>query len=255
MSLGDRRLSGRVNTALTSGLHNSLRLVRNICPRFSGRACLTKSYTPIFFNSTLGGFNIRRLLGYFMRVTPDPHPMRTRRHRIRPSRPGFAKFVFGVATGVSPGRHSYVTFYGVYSNGFAHGTPCLRIHRNGAVHFSSPARFVTRHGAAVSRTCTNSVVNLPSGNAFGVNSALARNRRLRFHNLPDFSPRVFGCVRGTSPVGRGRLTGKISRLVSRNITRLFIGRFGKQGVVNAINRLRFRIVRCHLLGRCGTSYH
>lgn len=152
MSVRSSRLSQRVNSALTSGLHNSLRLVRNMCPRFSMRACLRKRYTPIFFNSTLGGFNIRRLLGYFIRVTPTPHPMRTRRHRIVPRRPGFANFVFGVATGVSPGRHSYITFYGVYSNGFMQGTPCLRMHRNGAVHFSSPARFVTRHGAAVSRT-------------------------------------------------------------------------------------------------------
>lgn len=152
MSVRARSLSGRVNAPLTRGLHDRLRLVSKMCPRFGMSSCLGKRLTPIFFNSTLGGFNIRRLLSYFIRVTPDPHPMRTRRHRIRPRRPGFANFIFGVATGVSPGRHSYMTFYGMYSNGFAHGAPCLRIHRGGAVHFSSPARFVTRHGAAMSRT-------------------------------------------------------------------------------------------------------
>lgn len=152
ISVGARRLSGRVNTPLTRGLHKRLRLISNICPRFGIRRCLGNRVTPMFFKSTLGGFNMRRLLSAFIRVTPDPHPAGARRHRIRPSRPGFAKFIFGVATGVSPGRHSYVTFYGVYSKGFSHGAPCCRMHRSGAVHFSSPARFVTRHGAAMSRT-------------------------------------------------------------------------------------------------------
>lgn len=255
MSVRSGRLSRQMNRQRTGRLHRRLRLISNICPGFSIRACHSTRITPMFFNSTLGGFNIRRLLSYFIRVTPSPGPAGTRRHVIRPRRPGFANFVFGVATGVSPGRHSYVTFYGVYSNGFIHGRPCCRMHLSGAMHFSSPARFVTRHGDAVSRTCPNSVINLPSGNVFGVNSALARNRGVRFHKLPSFSPLLFGCVRGSSPVGDGRFRGNLRRLVGRNITRLFVGRFGNHHVINAINRLRFRIVRCHLRGRCGTGYH
>ncbi len=69
-----------------------------------------------------------------------------------PGRRGFAKFVFGVRTGVSPGRHSYVTFLGVYSNGFRQGTACAGIHANGAVGVSTPATFVTRGGRVISRT-------------------------------------------------------------------------------------------------------
>lgn len=253
-SVGDPRLRGCVSTKRTRGLHSSVRLVRKICPRFSISACLGKSVTPIFFNSTLGGFKMGRLLSYFVGVTPSPHPMSTIRQIISPRRSTFSNFIFGVRTGVSPGRHDYVTFIGVYSKHFRHGTGCGRIHFKGVVHFDDPATFVTRGGRIISRTFTNSVVNLPSAKGFGVNSALASNRRLRFGKLPDFSPRVFGCVRGTSPVGTGRLGGNVRRLVSRNITRLFAGRFGKHGVVNAIKRLRFRIVRCHLLRRCNTRY-
>lgn len=232
----------------------SIRLLGRTNGSFSRRTVTTNGLAPIFFNSTLANFNIRAFLSTFISFTPDPDRRLAITSRvIRPASRGFANFVFGVRTGVGPTRQSEVTFIHIYSNRFGPKVSIFIAHANGGVGLTRAARFVTSSHRRIRATMTNSVVKLCSAKGFRVNSAVRRNGgTLRFRTLPRFAPRLFVGIAPGGIVGRGSFRGKIRRLIRRKTVRLCGACRARSCVLNTINRLRFRIFRCHLLRRCGT---
>lgn len=209
----------------------------------------------MFFNDTVAGFNIRLFLSTFLSCTLGPSPHSDAVNRMSPARRRFSNFIFGLRTGVSPGRHSQITFIQIYSNGFRGSVIIGRTQSNGAIQLSRPRGLFTRNHRSLRRTCPNSIVNLGGPNIFTVNSAVCRNRHLRCTNVPYFSPRVFTCLEGPGPSGCGRFRGNILRLQRRKTIRVVFStsRSGHSPVLTTINRLRFRIIRFQVGGRCGMS--
>lgn len=221
---------------------------------FDRRTFLTNRVAPMLFNATLNGFNIGVILSALIGCTPPPGTRPAARHRISTARASFANFIFGVRTGVSPHRHSHVTFLHIYSNGCRGNVGVGRIHLNGSIHVTSTLAFLTKSHRTLRRTCPNSVVNLRGRKAVSVNSDFARNRRLGFANVPRFTPRLFHHIILESPLGSGTLRGNLRRLDRRNTARMFVPRVGGSLVLNTINMLRFRIITRHLGRRCGMRY-
>ncbi len=251
-----RGVSRLVKPCRHTRLISRVRLLSNTDCRFSLRLMEHNRLAPIFFNSTLVGFKVRIFLRGFLGVAAPPLPEVSNSRRVSPFSRRFSTFTFGVRTGVGGGRHSEVAFFHVYSNGFRHNTSCFRIRTNGPIHLSRPRRVVTRRQRVVGRTCTNSVVNIFSPNVCSVNSAMySTGQGIRFRNVPAFTPRRFSVVRRGSDLGHGRFMGNIRRVTRRNTVRVFRrpGDNVRHIVINIMNILRFRILRCHLGGRCGIS--
>lgn len=245
-----------MNCCRGRSLFSRVRLLSNTNSRFSLRTIHGNRLAPMFFNSTLAGFNIRPFLRRFLRLAAPPLPERAISRGIRPVSSFFSTFIFGVRTGVGGTRHSEITFVHVYDNGFRGGVRIFRIRNGGGVHLSRPRRVVTRRERVISRTCTNSVVNIFSPNVFSVNSAVYSPKRgMRFEKVPAFTPRRFTLIHRGSAVGHGRFVGNADRVTRRNTVRVFrrLSTNVRRIVINIMNMLRFSILGCELRGRCGYS--
>lgn len=249
------RVISRLSRRILDSLGSSLRLLRRTNSPFSGSGMSGNRLAPLFFNSTVAGFNMRAFLRGCLRLTPPPRRERALRKRVTPRSPTFSTFIFGVRTGVSPGRRSHVTFLHVYSNVFRGNTSMLRQRDNGVLQLSRPRRFLTARQRAMRGTCPKSVVKVFSAKRLNINSAMYRGGSpIAFVSFPMFPPRLFTHLSPRDDVGQGRFLGNIDRLTRRNTVRV-CGRpcVVRSFVVNTINRLRFRIVGCHLRGRCGIA--
>ncbi len=239
-------------------LVSRVRLLSNTTTRFSRRGIGGNRLSPIFFKSTLAGFNMRAFLRRFLDVADSPLPEGDSTNAVSPVARSFSKFMFGVRTGVGGGRHSHVTFVQVYSKGFSTSQRMCRIRKGGGVHLLRPRRVVTSSHRMISRTCTKSVVNVFSPNVFTVNSAVyAPKGGFTCRKVPAFTPRRFTHITLLSSVGEGRFIGKVGRVTRRNTVRVFrrTGNNVRRVVMNMMNILRFSILGCHLRGRCGIRVH
>lgn len=259
MPVSTPRARRLVKTSTGSVLTSRVRLLSKTTTRFSRRLISGKRLSPMFFKSTLAGFNMRAFLGRFLGVAASPLPEGSSRNRVSPvARGSFSTFMFGVRTGVGGTRESEVTFVEVYSKRFRTNVDICRIRKKGSIHLSRPRRVVTDREGVVSGTCNKSVVKMFSPNVFSVKSALAASGRgFTCRKVPAFTPRRFTHIHRISAVGEGRFMGKVGRVTRRNTVRVF-RRFGanvRRVVMNIMNMLRFSMLGCHLRGRCGMRVH
>lgn len=204
--------------------------------------------SPMTFGSAKNNWGVDLFLKLFADLAPPPIARKAEQGLIEPSSPHFSGFVFKIQANMDRKHRDRVAFLRVCSGKFYRGMKVKHMRLDRELRLSYANQFMAQSRDTVEEAYAGDVVGLVDTGHFQVGDSISDGPRIRYADVPRFSPERFAKVNIKDPLKRKQLQKAIGQLAEEGMIQLFFDpHFGRQDpVIGVVGELQFDVLMYRL---------
>ncbi|MUL38935.1 peptide chain release factor 3 [Gloeocapsopsis dulcis] len=249
ISLGDPRLESLLEPELYHQLKEDLELLDGIGPELDIDAIHQGKLTPVFFGSAMNNFGVELFLEAFLDYALEPTAHESNRGEIAPTYPEFSGFVFKLQANMDPKHRDRVAFLRVCSGKFEKDMVVTHARTGKTIRLSHPQKLFAQDRETVEVAYAGDVVGLNNPGSFVIGDTVCVNERVRYPDIPSFSPEMFAFLRNADPTKYKNFNKGVSELQEEGAIQILnsTDESKRDPILAAIGQLQFEVVQFRLL--------
>jgi peptide chain release factor 3 len=253
--LDDPRLEELLGRAARDRFVEEIELLDAAGATFDEEAFLRGEVSPTFFGSALTNFGVEPFLRRFLKHAPPPGEREAREGTVHPLDPRFSGFVFKIQANMDPKHRDRVAFVRICSGQFEAGDSAVNMRTGKPVRLARPQQFFAQEREAVTEAWPGDVVGIHDRGSLRVGDTLSEEGKVRFEDIPSFSPEHFARVLVPDPLRRKHLDKGLQELSEEGAVQVFYAgsAAGPAPVVGAVGPLQFDVLLHRLEHEYGVS--
>ncbi len=199
--LSDPAVRERMDPGTFQKVSEQLDLLEIAGAEFNHSEVLAGKLTPVFFGSGVNNFGVQLLLDSFLRFSTPPRGRQNSglsggSHRpeitlLEPEFPSFTGFIFKIQANMDPRHRDRIAFVRVVSGTFERDMVVNHVQSGRKVRLSSSHKLFGNERETVNEAFPGDIIGLVGYDGFGIGDTLTTDERIRFDEIPRFSPEVF----------------------------------------------------------------
>lgn len=234
-------------------LRDDLELIEGVYPEFDENDYLKGEVAPVFFGSALNTFGVKELLDCFVKIAPQPKPIKAEERIVNPQEESFSGFVFKIHANMDPNHRSCIAFVKICSGVFERNVNYKHVRSNKMMRFSAPTAFMAQKKSVVDEAYPGDIIGLPDTGNFKIGDTLTAGEDLHFKGLPSFSPEMFKYIENSDPMKTKQLNKGIEQLMDEGVAQLFTNQFNGRKLIGTVGQLQFEVIQYRLLHEYGAQ--
>ncbi len=220
-------------------------------------ALMRGDVTPVFFGSGITNFGVQLLLDYFVKYGAKPQPRKsTDGTVIDPASDAFSAFVFKVQANMNPKHRDRLTFIRVCSGVFE--KDMLVDDPNGGgkpIRLAYPQKLFAQDRESIETALPGDIVGLVMHSAFKIGATLTTDKRIRYDEIPRFSPEAFATIRNIGTDKQKQFREGLDQLLDEGVIQAFVTPDTglNTSLLGAVGQLQFDVVMHRLQTEYGAN--
>lgn len=211
--------------------------------------------TPVFFGSAVNNFGVQLLLDAYLSLAPSPRPRQIDERVVDPIEAGFSGFIFKIQANMDPKHRDRLAFVRVCSGRFERDMTVTHTRTGRRLRLSSSHKLFGRDRETVDEAFPGDVVGLVGHADFRIGDTLAENPAIIYHEIPRFTPEVFGWLQSPSTAQFKRFREGLDQLLQEGVVQSFNIPDSSQRVplLGAVGPLQFEVVQYRMKTEYGAD--
>jgi peptide chain release factor 3 len=249
----DPRLPELIGEDPYKQLRDELELLDAAGTEFTPEAVLASTITPVYFGSALTNFGVEPFLQSFLEVAPEPAAYKNHGEPLPPDSPMFSGFVFKIQANMDPLHRDRVAFLRICSGRFERGMPVRHQRLEKEIRLTKPMQFMAQERSVVDEAFAGDIIGLFDTGILRIGDTLTDGKRIKFEEVPHFSPEHFARLRIKDPLKRKQLKKGLDQLSEEGAIQVFyqVGRGEMDPIVGAVGQLQFEVMQYRLEAEYG----
>lgn len=201
--LTDPTVRERMDPETFQKVSEQLEILEMAGAEFSHEEVLTGKLTPVFFGSGVNNFGVQLLLDSFLRYSTSPRgrsntgvaSQGTERSEasiiLEPEFQSFSGFIFKIQANMDPRHRDRIAFVRVVSGVFERDMVVHHVQSGRKVRLSSSHKLFGNERETLNEAYPGDIIGLVGYDGFGIGDTLTTDDRVRFDEIPRFTPEVF----------------------------------------------------------------
>lgn len=233
-------------------LKSELELVDAAGERYDRELVLAGELTPVFFGSALNNFGVESFLKKFIDMAPPPQG----RGDLAPNDPKFSGFIFKILANMDPKHRDRVAFMRICSGVMRRNELVYHKRLEEEIKLSMPLQFLGQERVIVPEAFPGDIVGLldTSGN-LRIGDTLSDDKKVKFPELPTFSPENFASIQILDPMKRKQLKKGVDQLSEEGVVQVYAqrGLGDKDPIIGAVGNLQFEVFQFRVKAEYGVD--
>ncbi|MBD2188763.1 peptide chain release factor 3 [Pseudanabaena mucicola] len=211
--------------------------------------------TPVFFGSAMNNFGVELFLEAFLEYALKPTIHNSDRGEIAPTHPEFTGFVFKLQANMDPKHRDRIAFLRVCSGKFEKDMVVTHARTGKQMRLSRPQKLFAQDRETVETAYAGDVVGLNNPGSFVIGDTVCVGSRLRYPEIPSFSPELFAYLRNTDPTKYKSFNKGVSELQEEGAVQILnsVDESKRDPVLAAVGQLQFEVVQFRLAQEYGVE--
>ena len=220
-------------------------------------ALMRGDVTPVFFGSGITNFGVQLLLDYFVKYGAKPQPRKSADGTpVDPASDAFSAFVFKVQANMNPKHRDRLTFIRVCSGVFE--KDMLVEDPNGGakpIRLAYPQKLFAQDRESIETALPGDIVGLVMHTAFKIGATLTTDKRIRYDEIPRFSPEAFATIRNIGTDKQKQFREGLDQLLDEGVIQAFVTPDTglNTSLLGAVGQLQFDVVMHRLQTEYGAN--
>jgi len=255
ISLGDPRIEPLLEPELYHQLKEDLELLDGIGSELDLEAIHQGKMTPVFFGSAMNNFGVELFLETFLDYALKPAAHESNRGEIPPTYPEFSGFVFKLQANMDPKHRDRVAFLRVCSGKFEKDMVVTHARTGRMIRLSRPQKLFAQDRETVDVAYAGDVVGLNNPGSFVIGDTLCMGEKLRYPDIPSFSPELFAFLRNADPTKYKNFNKGVSELQEEGAVQILnsTDESKRDPILAAVGQLQFEVVQFRLAQEYGVE--
>lgn len=213
--------------------------------------------TPVFFGSGITNFGVQLLLDYFVKYGAAPQPRKsTDGTLVDPASEDFSAFVFKVQANMNPKHRDRLTFIRVCSGTFEKDMVVEDPNGGGKpIRLAYPQKLFAQDRESIETAMPGDIVGLVMHSAFKIGATLTTNKKIRYDEIPRFSPEAFATIRNIGTDKQKQFREGLDQLLDEGVIQAFTTPDTglNTSLLGAVGQLQFDVVMHRLQTEYGAN--
>ena len=223
---------------------------------FDAEALAAGRMTPVFFGSGITNFGVQSLLDYFVEYGAAPQPRKLADGTpVDPASDTFSGFVFKVQANMNPRHRDRLTFMRVCSGVFEKDMVVNDPDGGKPIRLSYPQKLFAQERESVETAVPGDIVGLVMHRAFKIGATLTTDPRIRYDEIPRFSPEAFATIRNVGTDKQKQFREGLDQLLDEGVIQAFTTADTglNTSLLGAVGQLQFDVVMHRLQTEYGAN--
>jgi len=255
IALSDPRIDTLLESELYDQLKEDLELLDGLGPELDVDDIHQGKMTPVFFGSAMNNFGVELFLDAFLDYALKPAPHDSNRGEIPPTYPEFTGFVFKLQANMDPKHRDRVAFLRVCSGKFEKDMVATHARTGKTIRLSRPQKLFAQDRETVDVAYAGDVVGLNNPGSFVIGDTLCIGEKLRYPEIPSFSPELFAFLRNADPTKYKNFNKGVSELQEEGAVQILSStdESKRDPILAAVGQLQFEVVQFRLAQEYGVE--
>ena len=255
LKLDDPDIESLIDPVLYAQLLDDLELLDGITGEIDLDAIHQGKVTPVFFGSAMNNFGVELFLEAFLAYALKPTVHDSDRGEISPTHPEFSGFVFKLQANMDPKHRDRIAFLRVCSGKFEKDMVVTHARTGRQMRLSRPQKLFAQDRETVETAYAGDVVGLNNPGSFVIGDTVCVGSRLRYPDIPSFSPELFAYLRNSDPTKYKSFNKGVSELQEEGAVQILSStdESKRDPVLAAVGQLQFEVVQFRLAQEYGVE--
>lgn len=255
IALSDPRIDTLLESELYDQLKEDLELLDGLGPELDVDDIHQGKVTPVFFGSAMNNFGVELFLDTFLDYALKPVAHDSTRGKIPPTHPEFTGFVFKLQANMDPKHRDRVAFLRVCSGKFEKDMVATHARTGKTIRLSRPQKLFAQDRETVDVAYAGDVVGLNNPGSFVIGDTLCIGEKLRYPEIPSFSPELFAFLRNADPTKYKNFNKGVSELQEEGAVQILSStdESKRDPILAAVGQLQFEVVQFRLAQEYGVE--
>lgn len=209
--------------------------------------------TPVFFGSALTNFGVETFLEQYVKIAPSPDSHEVtlandEQEKLPADDEQFAGFVFKIQANMNPAHRDRIAFVRICSGEFEKGIDVTLARTGKSIRLNNATEFMSSERVQVSNAVAGDIVGLYDTGNFQIGDSIySGKRKVKFQELPQFTPELFMQVTAKNVMKQKSFHKGMQQLVQEGAVQLYRNYQTDDYILGAVGQLQFEVFQYRML--------
>jgi peptide chain release factor 3 len=234
-------LKDTVDDYTLSQLEENLMLLDEAGSSFDLEAVKAGKQTPVFFGSAISNFGVPTFLEHYLKLAPQPQPLKSSEGLIQPDDPNFSGFVFKIQANMNPAHRDRIAFLRICSGKFEKGMSVYLDRTGKQLKLAQPQQFFADSRELIDDAFPGDIVGLYDTGFYQIGDTVCSSKdTFNFGALPQFSPEHFAKVRAKNAMKQKHFLKGVSQLAQEGAIQVYKTQY-EETILGVVGTLQFDV--------------
>ncbi len=244
--LNNDQVLDHVNPDLIQKSREEIELIRGLSRKFEEKYFLEGSLSPIFFGSALHSSGVDHLMNGICHFAPSPGDFSTSTRVIKATENVVSGFVFKIQANTDTRHRDRVAFLRISSGHFRKGMKLYHSRLDREITISNPVMFFGADRDITENAYAGDIIGIPNHGIFRIGDSLSQGEKIKFKNLPTFSPEILKIISCTDPMKSKHLDKALRQFAEEGLASLFKTLIGSKWLIGVIGKLQIDVLKSRI---------
>lgn len=246
MGIEDDEVKAQLDPTVFESVSEELAMLDEAGHPFDKEQILAGELTPVFFGSASNNFGVELLLKGFLQFSPPPQSQTTLDcGELDPASEDFSAFIFKIQANMDPRHRDRIAFMRICSGKFERDMTVHHSRTGKKVRLSSSHKLFGQDRETLDEAYAGDILGIVGHDEFGIGDTLSTNPKLKFRDLPRFTPECFSYIHGGGAAQFKRFRSGLDQLLQEGVVQSLQIHGSQQRIplLAAVGPLQFEVVQ------------